>query len=377
MKVRLKINNAAMIYTLFAIAFMGGHILKIQSLVANFVIALVGLCALLYSVLKKGIRGINAYLILIGVLYSVFMILSLFYNGNADYMDLLWIWAYMGIAILTYEFEISKRTYWNIAYFIITLICIYVVRGGAADNLLSMGSQNNISAYVIFFVIMGYLSIMKEKRAIKYYAGFLTLAICLWTGSRAGIISASLLLVGTFLYNFLAIKGQKIQSLVKWCVLICFAVWAVNHFFGKYLLGLTAKLDRYGSGSIRTEIWREYIQGIEENIGNFFLGANTSNGTYRWLSFYNGNTHNSFLMLHAKFGLLALGLLIALFFLVVHKAIKEKNYIMIIILLAASARMFFDWIAFPGLYDVLFWYMYLYILSRHDYEDRRLEQLNE
>ena len=44
MKVRLKINNAAMIYTLFAIAFMGGHILKIQSLVANFVIALVGLC---------------------------------------------------------------------------------------------------------------------------------------------------------------------------------------------------------------------------------------------------------------------------------------------------------------------------------------------
>ena len=371
MKVRLKINNAAMIYTLFAIAFMGGHILKIQSLIANFVIALVGLCALLYSVLKKGIKGINAYLILVGVLYSVFMILSLFYNGNADYMDLLWIWAYMGIAILTYEFEISKRTYWNIAYFIIALICIYVVRGGAADNLLSMGSQNNISAYVIFFVIMGYLSIMKEKRAIKYYAGFLTLAICLWTGSRAGIISASLLLVGTFLYNFLTIKGQKIQSLVKWCVLICFAVWAVNHFLGKYLLGLMAKLDKYGSGSIRTEIWREYIQGIEGNIGNFFLGANTSNGTYQWLSFYNGNTHNSFLMLHAKFGLLAIGLLIALIFLVVRKAIKEKNYIMIIILLAASARIFFDWIAFPGLYDVLFWYMYLYLSLIHISEPTR------
>ena len=71
-------------------------------------------------------------------------------------------------------------------------------------------------------------------------------------------------------------------------------------------------------------------------------------------------------MLHAKFGLLALGLLIVLIFLVVHKAIKEKNYIMIIILLAASARMFFDWIAFPGLYDVLFWYMYLYILRRQN-----------
>ncbi|HFI0086951.1 TPA: O-antigen ligase family protein [Streptococcus suis] len=377
MKVRLRINNAAIIYTLFAIAFMGGRILKIQSLVANFGIALVGLCALSYSILKKGKRGINAYLILIGVLYSVFMILSLFYNGNADYLDLLWIWAYMGIAILTYEFEISKRTYWNVAYFIIALICIYMVKGGDAASLLSIGSQNNISAYVIFFVIMGYLSIMNEKRVIKYYAGFLTLAICLWTGSRGGVISASLLLVGTFLYNFLAIKGQKIKSLAKWCVLICFAVWAVTHFFGKYLLGFIDKLDRYGTSSNRTEIWKEYIQGIKENIGNFFFGANTSNGTYRWLSIHDGNTHNSFLMLHAKFGLLALGLLIFLIFLVVHKAIKEKNYIMIIILFAASARMFTDWIAFPGLYDVLFWYMCLYILNRQDYEDRRLEQLNE
>lgn len=377
MKIRLKIHIAAMIYILFVIAFMGGHILKIQSLVANFLIALVGLCALAYGILKKGINGINSYLILVGVLYTILMIISLLYNGNADYMELLWIWSYMGIAILTYEFGISKRVYWCVAYLIIALICIYIIRGGAANNLLSMGSQNNISAYIIFFVIMGYLSVMKEKKTIKYFASFLTLAICLWTGSRAGIISAFLLLAGTFLYNFFAIKGQKAQSLVKWCALIGFAVWAVNHFFGKYLLGLSAKLVRYGSGSIRTEIWREYIQGVLSNVGNFFLGPNTSNRIYRWLSFYNGNAHNSFLMLHAKFGLLAIALLIVLMYQVVHKAIREKNFIILIVLLSASARMFFDWIAFPGLYDVLFWYMFLYVLHKRDYESNRLEQLNE
>lgn len=364
MNIGLKMHNAAIIYILFAIAYMGGHILKIQPLVANFMIALVGIYAFAYSILKKKTKGKNSYLILIGMLYSVFMMLSYFYNGNADLMELLWIWAYMGIAILTYEFEVPKKVYWCIAYFIIILICIFIVGGKTADSLLFMGSQNNISAYVIFFVLMGYLSIMEEKKAINYFPAFLTFAICLWTGSRAGIVSSFLLLVGTFFYNFFAIKGQKAKSLVKWCVLIGFAVWAVNHFFGKYLLELTAKFERYGGGSIRTEIWREYLHGMGNNIGNFFLGVNTSNGRYYWLNFYSGNPHNSFFMLHAKFGLLAVVLLIVLVFLVMRKSIKKKNFIMIIILLSASARMFFDWIAFPGLYDVLFWYFALYILDK-------------
>ena len=367
MKVRLKINVAAMIYLLFAIIYMGGHILKLQSLLSNFLVAMVGLCALLYSVLKKGIKGINGYIILFGLLYSTFMILSIFYNGSADYLDLLWIWAYMGIAILIYEFEISKRTYWNMAYFIIVSICIYIVRGGTANNLLSMGSQNNISAYVIFFVIIGYLSIMKEKKTIKYYAGFITLVICLWTGSRAGIVSAFLLLIGTFLYNYFAIKGKKVKTLANWFAMIGFGVLTINYFFGKYLSDLIVKLDRYGSESIRTEIWREYIHAALENIGNFLLGPSTSNGNYYWLNFYQGNTHNSFLMLHAKFGFIALILLFVLVCLVMYKAIMEKNYIIIIVIVSAFARIFFDWIAFPGLYDVLFWYFALYSLDKRKY----------
>lgn len=377
MKIRLKINNAAIIYTLFAIVFIGGHILRIQPLFVNFSIALVGLWALLYSVLKKKINGINAYLILAAVLYSVFMILSLFYNGNADYMDLLWIWAYMGIAILTYEFRISKQVYWNIAYAIIILVCIYVIMGGAADDLLSIGSQNNISVYIIFFVLMSYLSVMKEKKLIEYYISFLTLAISLWTGSRAGIIASFLLIIGTFFYNFLAIKGQKIKSLIKWFALILFSIWTVNHFFGKYLLGLVDKINRYGGTSIRTEIWREYILGVLSNAGNFIFGADTSNVMYHWLSFYSGNTHNSFLMLHAKFGIVALLMVIILLFVVLHKSIQEKNYIMMVTVIVAIARMFFDWISFPGLYDILFWYMFLYALDKEEYGRQLKEQLNE
>ena len=58
MRIGLKIHNATIIYILFAMIFMGGHILKIQSLVANFLIALIGLCAFAYGILKKNINGL-------------------------------------------------------------------------------------------------------------------------------------------------------------------------------------------------------------------------------------------------------------------------------------------------------------------------------
>ena len=88
---------------------------------------------------------------------------------------------------------------------------------------------------------------------------------------------------------------------------------------------------------------------------------------YRWLSFYSGNTHNSFLMLHAKFGIVAFLMVIILLFAVLHKSIREKNYIMIVTVMVAIARIFFDWISFPGLYDILFWYMFLYTLDKKEY----------
>lgn len=141
------------------------------------------------------------------------------------------------------------------------------------------------------------------------------------------------------------------------------------------MLGLVDKINRYGGTSIRTEIWREYILGVLSNAGNFIFGADTSNVMYHWLSFYSGNTHNSFLMLHAKFGIVALLMVIILLFVVLHKSIQEKNYIMMVTVIVAIARMFFDWISFPGLYDILFWYMFLYALDKEEYGRQLKEQL--
>ena len=363
MKIQLKSARPALMYILFSAIFMGVHIVNISPLIANMTIAMIGLTSLLYSFKNNGIRGMNSYLLLLGFFYSVLMVLSILYNGNSDYMDILWIWAYMGIATLTYEFYIPSKVFWGVSYIINILLVIYIISGGDVHNVISWGSQNNISAYIIFFVSMAYLSVMKKKHEISYIPSFLVIAISAWSSSRAGILSALFLIFATFLYNFLCVKGKKIKLLFKWIILIIISIWLVNNFFEQYLVDLSNKISRYGDQSIRTTIWIEYLCGMKNSIGNFLFGVKTTKSAYYWLSYYDGNTHNSFLMLHAKFGICAIILLLILFTKVIKKVIKEKNYIIIIVIITISIRMFFDWIGFTGIYDIIFWYLVLYSLE--------------
>ncbi|MCX0414253.1 O-antigen ligase family protein [Clostridium perfringens] len=378
MKIQLKIGKPAFIYILFSIIFMGVHIINISPLFANSMIAILGLSSLLYTFKNRGIKGINSYLVFLGIIYSMLMILSTLYNGNADYTNILWVWTYMGIATLTYEFYISSKVFWGVSYIINILLLIYIILGGNVHNVISRGSQNNISAYIIFFLAMAYLSVMKKRCSINYLPSFLVMGISAWSSSRAGILAGMFIIIATFIYNFLFIKGKKIKLLLRWIVLIIVSIWLVNNFFGQYLVDLTNKISRYGDQSVRTTIWIEYLCGMKNSIGNFLFGVKTTNSSYYWLSYYTGNTHNSFLMLHAKFGIAAIILLSILFIKVIKKGIKERNYIVIIVLFTISIRMFFDWIGFPGLYDIIFWYLVLYSFEvRFSKNKCRLEIIDE
>lgn len=366
MATRNKSKVASYIYILFAVVFIGGHIVDIQPLLCNFLIALSGIFAMGYCLLKKGLGGVNSYLMLFGALFTILMLLSSLYNANADYLDTLWIWSYIGIAALVYECYISPKVFWGVAYSVILFILFFMFQGHAADELLKMGSENNISAYIIFFVLLGYLSEKKDNKAMRYIPAFLILAISLWTGSRSGVLSTVVLIGCIFLHTLLVVRKGKLGTLFKIGFLVFVGIWAVNHFFGDYMVSFFEKMDRYGNTSIRTEIWLEYMNGVFDNLGNFLFGVNMFDGKSPLLKYYDGNTHNSFLMLHEKFGIV--GVLIGCIFMIksILRAKSNKNIVLIIVALVASVRMFFDWIAFPGLYDVIFWIFALYAIDRRN-----------
>ena len=361
MKTRTK--TASFLYVLFVATYIIGHIADIPSLLANFLIACVGIFALFYCLYKYGSNKYNSYLIVFGILFSSLMLISILYNGNSDMQDILWIWAYMGIAALIYEFDIPKRTFEICSWFFVILILAHIIRGGTPREFLRMGSENNISAYLIFFILAGYLGRLSDHKSLKYLLPLFCLVISLWTGSRGGALAAAVLVICVFLHNFLAIKKGKFFTLVKICLLLAVSYWLLNAVLGDFISAFIDKIDQYGGESIRTEIWAEYISGIFDSIGNVLLGVNILGHKYLLLNSYSGNTHNSFLMLHAKFGLIACVLLLLLMAKVLIKSTREKKALLLVVLITSGTRMLFDWVAFTGLYDVLFWYMFIYTID--------------
>lgn len=358
-----KVKIATLIYATFAAVLIGVHLIELQSLIANLLIALVGLVAFVFCMVNNKIRGSASYSIIFGVLFSLLMTISMLYNGNAEIYDLIWIWSFLGIALLSYEFEIPTRAYYLVHMSVVAVIIIYILTGGVAKNFFKDISENNISAYLIFFACMGYLSQMRSKTKINFLPSLSTLAISLWSGSRAGVLATVVLVVLTFFYNMSVIKKRRMEYFLKAVFVVVILVGITALFLRDFVAAFLDKLSRYGGESARTEIWSEYFGAMVDSFGNFLFGVGVSNTDYPLLNYYSGNTHNAFLMLHSLFGMAAVVVVLVLIVCVVRKAVKNGNLIIMIVLCASVVRMMFDWIGFTGLYDVLFWYMALYLFD--------------
>ena len=85
-------------------------------------------------------------------------------------------------------------------------------------------------------------------------------------------------------------KKGKPKTLIILFIILMFGGYFINHFFSAAILQYQYKMERYGMDSVRTEIWKEYLQGTLSNIGNFFFGVSTKDTVYPKLSYYGGNT---------------------------------------------------------------------------------------
>lgn len=117
-----------------------------------------------------------------------------------------------------------------------------------------------------------------------------------------------------------------------------------------------SRFSEYGLKSVRINIWSEYLEKTLDSGKNLFLGVDCSTGKY--LGTYK-QPHNSYLELHAKFGIIGfiivMTLLIKTFFLLY----REREWLWLIIFITCAIRAMLDWVAFPGSIDVIFWFLIL------------------
>lgn len=355
-------NLAWLLLSFFLIVAVAVQVLEFTDDMMNMFKALAGLICYLFGFIYCN-RKLVGKSVVYGVAMSSFMVLNIIMVENATWVHLLWIWAYLGVAMLLFDFGIPRRFVIIIFYSVCAYFLYLAFSGSFIKEILTHGSANHVSILCVFYMFLYYLSFRSRKvELLPYIPVLVVLFLSFWTASRAGILSCALFFLLLLRHNFKH-SNTKTQKIVFFAVIGLLAA-GVAYFFINYFdmfdEALLDKVDKQGMESARSEIWKEYFRGMTDNIEYFFFGVFGDSPMYPALRRYDGNPHNSFLMLHAKFGLLGFVFIIFFLFKSLKKMFKKKDSLLISLFLLSFLRCFFDWNAFPGLYDVIFWFFVFY-----------------
>lgn len=327
------------------------------------------LCFLFYLV--YGNAGQKTQVVGINTALSICMFASILYSGNAGFDNILWIWAYSGVAMLIVEYGVSKPVGLIVFWGVVLFVLAYIFSGRSPQEFYLFGSANVINAVVLFAYFIYFVSITNQadKPGLNVIPPFVFLFVSIWSSSRSGLVVAAFLFLGVFLLNSTARKRRnRIVGFLSIIAIIGLMLVYWDSILAAVGEDMIAKTERYGMESVRTRIWSEYINVAFSNIGDLFLGV-THDDPFKTplLSYWSGNTHNSFLMLHSKYGMLGFLIVIASLFKHIFRDYRQKKYYDLFILSAVFVRAFFDWVAFPGIYDIVFfWFIFKNTNSNRD-----------
>jgi len=363
MKVKFECKIQYFFLLVFSIVAVGAPLTTLTDDEMNMYKAIVGLACLASFVLsckdKKLISRVLGY----GIAASLLMSISILYNENARWVNLLWIWSYLGAALILFKNGIPKILAFTIFYVCCLSFCVVAFRGDLQSNeVLEHGSANNISILCIYCMFLYYISLKDDQNKLLPYIPILIVAfLSLWTANRSGILTCGIFFLFVFNINnkLSSKKHNRWKNTFVILALIVLVVYFFINFYAQFDVAMESKMERQGMSSARSILWAEYIKGTFDSLGNLFLGV--PGNKYLFLSYYNGNPHNSFLVAHSKFGLVGFLVILYVIFKTGSISVKRKEWVITATLILVVSRSFFDWTAFPGLYDVMFWYFLFYI----------------
>ncbi len=344
----LTITNIIRLFAIIPVSF--GNILYI----------LIGSISLFYCISKKGIKNESLFLGII-LLYTAFGVLSFFYNSNMDPQELLWPVGFMSIGLLIYEYDISYKNA-RISYYVLCLALIYeIVMVGGVDDITISGSRNTISIFVVLYYSFLLISLYKSGMELQIIDPVVGALVCILGTGRSGILTGSIMIVFYVSQRF-DLKKLRMKRVFAFAIGVILVLIVLNQFYSRYnyiidnaLLNFKLRgLDSAG----RNELWIEYLRKAISTPFDFILGAGIS-GT-PMLDQFNNNLHNSFLMLHAKYGIITMILIICLMIKSLRKMIKEKEPLLITAFILMLFRMNFDYTNFNGNFDTILIFFLLY-----------------
>ena len=286
--------------------------------------------------------------------------MSWIFNGNADFVELFWPFAFMGMSTVLLFGRVSTKTTSIVFYIYCILTVILIFQKGGADYLGGTSSRNSVSIFVVFFLTMHMVTSFQNKKSISIYYAFVAFITCFSAIGRSGVITSVIVICIFCIFRFE--KGQSYIRNIKiflGAVLATIVLYQLIMYFEPELIeNAISNILWRGLESKRTAIWSDYVSKSFSSFGNWFFGSHIS-GT-QLLNLYSENLHNSFLMLHAKYGMVVFLMVIILIIKSIVAYVKDRNFYFLSAMFICLFRMSFDYTNFNGLLDTIFLVLLLY-----------------
>lgn len=259
-----------------------------------------------------------------------------------------------------------KYSFWILMT--VVLIGVYVNRDEIAplEGLIAGTSTNGIPSYFIVLFIAYAISALRAVGHLPIFAAFSTFLISVIGLGRGSIIIAAILLIFVLSFEFYL---SKIKTFYKFIILIFIAISATAYIASNWSQ-LSTLVENIILGSkfvdglyddARGQMISEYLAKLD--ILHFFLGADYLGTSI--LEKYDGNPHNSYIRVHAFYGLGGLVLIFLPVLIIFFKKINwHFKFAVFFLILCGLIRGISEPIFFPSLLD-FFYVLYFFIFYYH------------
>lgn len=314
---------------------------------ANLIVpsSILGCAILVLTIRKYGRPQKNIYrpilVFLISALFSIIIV------GNVGWYYIVFLISNIGISYKIFidqnSYNNNSTIYRNILILIIISYFVYYFFHKSFAELYNLASENTVSISLIAFFYLYVNECKRKGRNVSVVLAMLCTILCIWGNGRTGIACSLLMTSCIILIKFLKAKGGVTLDFLLIILGIAFGVIIIC-FGGSILYSIID--DRP-----RQYIWQLYIGGLNDWKNIIFGVPFSLNDGFEA---YINNLHNTFLNIHAKYGLVAFCTCLVMIIVMIKKFVKNKNLYGILFVLLFILRSITDNTSFIGPMDYMF-----------------------
>lgn len=265
----------------------------------------------------------------------------------------------MACFVLKYRYRISEKIPEYGFYAFLVYILVVFARNGSFEYHFAEASRNTVSWLSIIFCALYYLIIFLQGRSpTNFIPPLLALIISIVAQGRAGIITSFLLLVTAFWYSTRRVKSNYKMWIVSILALIGMSVYVYTHtgFFEERLEYFKVKGFEESS---RIAILESYVESL--NVRSVITGGSLDETA---AGGFNSNPHNSFIMGHVRYGIMAFVFYGMILYSLMKGVINQQTRFLALILFVVLLRMMTDKLVFVYPFDFVIYAMVVALISK-------------